>query len=132
MYVLFLLLLLATPRESSAEIYACPNIDDETYTENPQRSDCRLLEIQPPALVYERQNTGSGVAVRASGPWPQGSTEAQVEICGLYREWATLSRKRYTDIYDFPPHGLTPQELNRLYNLDQLFSHRGEPNCGKK
>ena len=132
MYVLFLLIFLATPRESAAEIYACPNIDGETYTENPQRSDCHLLEIQPPALVYERQHAGAGVAARASGPWPQGSAEAQAEICGLYREWAALSTKRNVYFYEFPAHGLTPQELNRLYNLDLLFSHRGEPNCGKK
>lgn len=132
MYVLFFLFLLLIPNESSAEIYACPNVDGDTYTESPQRSDCRLLDIQPPALVYERTYTGMGVEARPSGPWPRGSAEAQAEICRLYREWVTLSRERYANVYDFLPHGLTPLEISRLNNLDLLFSYRGSPNCGKQ
>jgi|CXWL01.1.fsa_nt_gi hypothetical protein len=133
MYVLFLLflLLLLTPNESSAEVYACPNVDGDTYTESPQRSDCRPLDIQPPPLVYERTYTGKGVEARPSGPWPQGSAEAQTEICGLYREWIMLGRKRYANAYDVPPHGLTPLEITRLNNLDLLFSYRGNPNCDR-
>lgn len=130
MYILLLLLLLATPRESSAEIHACPSSDGDFFTETPQRSDCRLLEIQPPSIVYERQNIGTGVTARGSGPWPQGSAEAQAEICGLYREWTALGRKRYA--YEFPPPSLTPLELNRLNNLDLLFSGRDSPNCDTK
>ena len=130
-YVLFLLFLLLTPNESSAEVYACPNVDGDTYTESPQRSDCRLLDIQPPPLVYERTYTGKGVEARPSGPWPQGSAEAQTEICGLYREWIMLGRKRYANAYDVPPHGLTPLEIIRLNNLDLLFSYRGNPNCDR-
>lgn len=132
MYVLLFLLLLTAPKDSSAEIHACPSSEGDFYTETPQRTDCRLLEIQPPALVYERQNTGTGVTARGSGPWPQGSAEAQAEICRLYREWIILGRKRYAYAYDFPPPSLTPQELNRLNNLHLLFSHRGNPNCDNK
>ena len=132
MYVLFLLFLLLTPNESSAEVYACHTVDGDTYTESPQRTDCRLLDIQPPALVYERTCTGKGVEARPNGPWPQGSAEAQAEICGLNREWIMLGRKRDANAYDFPPHGLTPLEITRLNNLDVLFSNRGNPNCGKQ
>lgn len=132
MYAILLLLLLATPYDSLADVYTCPGIDGETYTKQPQKPDCRLSEIQPPALVYEQQLSGAGFTARGSGPWQQGSEEAQAKICGLYREWSNLGRKRYANAYDFPPHGLTPQELHRLHNLDLLFSHRGSPNCDKE
>ncbi len=128
--ILFLLALFASlPSVARAEFYACPSIDGDVYTETPARSECRLMEIQPSNLMYERANTASGVLAGPEGPWPLGSAAAQAEICGLYREWAGLAKKRYEGLVLYPPHGLTPIELSRLNNLDHLFSHRGEPHC---
>lgn len=124
-----LLGLLIAPPTVSAELYACPTIDRDVYTESPSQLECRLMPIQPPALVYERANYGTGVIAIPEGPWPAGPAEAQAEICGLYREWVRLGRKRYEGLVLYPPQGLTPAELNRLYNLDLLFSHRGRPHC---
>jgi hypothetical protein len=60
MLLILLLWLLVLPQPSSAGIYACPSIDGDTYTETPSRSDCRLLEIQPPPLVFNLPNSGHG------------------------------------------------------------------------
>ncbi len=132
MPLILVLWLLVLPRPASAEFYFCPDIDGGTYTESPSRSDCRLLAVQPPPLVYERQNSGLGVTARAAGPWPQGSVEAMAEICAAYREWIMLDRRRYAYPYDVPPPSLTPQDVKRLNNLDVLFAHRGQPNCDRQ
>lgn len=130
MYATLVILLIAISQDASAEFFACPTIDGDTYTESPSRSDCRVLEIQPPALVYQPARYGTGVMAVPAGPWPSGPAEAQEEICKIYQEWAGLAMKRYEGLVIYPPHGLTPIELNRLNNLDLLFSHRGKPNCG--
>jgi hypothetical protein len=114
-----------------AGIYACPNIDGDTYTETPSRSDCRLLEIQPPPLALGQDNSRGRVFATPSGPWPQGSAEAQAEICAAYREWISLGQKRYGFPDSVYSPSLTPQELQRVQNLDLLFAYRGRPNCAR-
>lgn len=120
--------LLVIPQQSSAGMYACPSIDGDTYTETPSRPDCRMLEIQPPPIGYGR-DSGGGVTARPGGPWPQGSAETQTEICAVYQEWMSLGQKRYGYPDSVYSPSLTPQDLQRVQNLDLLFSHRARPNC---
>lgn len=128
---LSVLCFLTMPAASHAEFYACPTIDGDMYTESPSKPECRRLEVQPPALVYERKNIATGVLAGPESPWPVGTPEGQAEICGLFREWSGLARRRHApgELLIYPPEGLTLRELNRLTNLDLLFSHRGQPDC---
>ena len=128
---LSVLCVLSMPAAARGDFYACPTIDGDVYTESPAKPECRRLEVQPPALVYERKNVATGVLARPEGPWPEGTPEGQAEICGLFREWSHLARRRHApgELLIYPPEGLTIRELNRLTNLDLLFSRRGTPDC---
>jgi hypothetical protein len=132
MALTFLLWLFVIPEQSAAGMYACTSIDGNTYTETPSRPDCRLLEIQPPPVTLGQDNSRGRFFARPSAPWPQGSAEAQAEICSAYRDWISLGEKRKAYPGNIYSPSLTPQELNRVQNLDLLFSHRGRPNCARE
>ena len=120
-----LMLIASMPVDSDGAVYACSGIGGDTFTETPDGSRCRLLEIQPPPLEFAGRP--SGINTFTSGPWPSGSAEAQREICMLLREWIALSRMANTYWTDSFPEGITPAELQRLRNLDLLFASRSRP-----
>lgn len=125
-----LMLIASMPVDSAAAVYACSGIGGDTFTETPDGSHCRLLEIQPPPLEFAGRP--SGINTFTSGPWPSGSAEAQAEICTLFREWIALTRKSNSYYWADPfPEGITPAELQRVRNLDLLFASRSRPHyCG--